>query len=688
MEFKNGYRLLYQRAKDIYASKKNIPTIEDEVVDTGLTEEEKKNIKLVYEKKEGIIVNFTGLPTADDKSIELTAGGEIVVGPSGDVPSGGLLKMKGGDKFVNFHFDTTLKPVKSDFKNYMPGFVAGMEVSPMFGMDWYYDDKDGGIEELDDMVTACFFAKGTKLDSYTVEQDSFGLVLMSSGLPIYSDEGMAIVMSNMTGTHLEAGWTFGWDNLREYGSYFGERGLYGNLWEQGVEGSDYTQDWNGKFVGFKEEDYYKEPALNPIEIGQHLVNGTKIHFNTSSEDNFLSMLKSLTYEDWQNGVQKSVLASVGTDKDEERKLDWLWAMKIPKELVQTEEDVYILNLGDSDSDGHCIYLSAYVEGMSGVVVGFNNLDNNGDFTMSVSSGYYIVNGLYGSGWNGALIGMGEQPQPGPVSLTPFENGQYIKGYDFGNVQNGDINEALEAFLLSEGAEEALLVKGDGDADSLMCDIMRNDQDERVGALFTFAQGYEQNVKVLYCTWSGILNGIPVTRGYQNLENGKCIADNQYEVSYFNEELEGWNGIFVGAILGEPGPTPPTPTTTTFSNGQTIYQGDKVYVDTTKASELQSWLEANVDKDNPQVPMIYAPQSAGGQAFVLMGAYADGGYGVMAVAGQNMIMIYLSMPLVLHFSALASSRSSTPPLLGLPSRYCFHGCSPIGRLVRSICLRYI
>ena len=38
-------------------------------------------------------------------------------------------------------------------------------------------------------------------------------------------------------------------------------------------------------------------------------------------------------------------------------------------------------------------------------------------------------------------------------------------------------------------------------------------------------------------------------------------------------------------------------------------------------------------------MVYAPQSTGGQAFVLMGVYADGGYGVMAVAGQNMIMLY-------------------------------------------------
>ena len=69
MEFKNGYNFLYQKAKSIYASKIGRPNTDDGEVDFGLTDDEKKNIKLVYENKNGLVVNFTGLPTIEDKNI-------------------------------------------------------------------------------------------------------------------------------------------------------------------------------------------------------------------------------------------------------------------------------------------------------------------------------------------------------------------------------------------------------------------------------------------------------------------------------------------------------------------------------------------------------------------------------------------------------------------------------------------
>ena len=114
MEFKNGYKLLYQKAKEIYASKKNIPTVDDKAVDFGLTEEDIKNLKLIYETKASLVANFTGIPTADDKSFELTANGELVVGPSGDAPvppvEDKILPFKVGD-ILNvgdkIRFDTT-----------------------------------------------------------------------------------------------------------------------------------------------------------------------------------------------------------------------------------------------------------------------------------------------------------------------------------------------------------------------------------------------------------------------------------------------------------------------------------------------------------------------------------------------------------------------------------------------------
>ena len=42
----------------------------------------------------------------------------------------------------------------------------------------------------------------------------------------------------------------------------------------------------------------------------------------------------------------------------------------------------------------------------------------------------------------------DQPTPPtPASLTPFTNGQTIKGFDFGNVKNGDVSAELDALLL-------------------------------------------------------------------------------------------------------------------------------------------------------------------------------------------------------------------------------------------------
>ena len=304
MEFKHGYRLLYQKAKEIYASKKNIPTIEDEVVDTGLTEEEKKNIKLVYEKKEGIIVNFTGLPTVDDKPIELTAGGEVVVGPSGDDPTGSLIKFKGGDRFVKFHFNTTLTPNYSDFDSWVD--VEGFgKMAILCGFDWYVGTPQE-YEEYDKMLVAYFFAKGTKIDStYTVKSDSFGIMYSSKDiLPIYADEGMAQVLTDLFGGELAVtpGWLGNADSLIGVATFLQDdvilQGIAGQLWNQGTEGVDYNKDWNGKFIGFKEEDYY-EPGPTP----------TTYTVSTNSVDN-TTISGAGTYEE-DTDVVVSIQANEG-----------------------------------------------------------------------------------------------------------------------------------------------------------------------------------------------------------------------------------------------------------------------------------------------------------------------------------------------------------------------------------------
>lgn len=82
MEFKNGYNFLYQKMKDIYASKIGRPGPDDSQVSLGITPEELENVKLVYETADSLVVSFKNIPTTNDIPIELTANGEEVIGPS------------------------------------------------------------------------------------------------------------------------------------------------------------------------------------------------------------------------------------------------------------------------------------------------------------------------------------------------------------------------------------------------------------------------------------------------------------------------------------------------------------------------------------------------------------------------------------------------------------------------------
>lgn len=106
MEFKNGYNFMYQKLKSIYASKTGRPNDTDVPADLGLTEEDINNLKLVYETKEGLAVSFKNYPTPDDKYFEVTVNGELVLGPSGNVPPtpGEMVRFYMGQRVKGYYF--------------------------------------------------------------------------------------------------------------------------------------------------------------------------------------------------------------------------------------------------------------------------------------------------------------------------------------------------------------------------------------------------------------------------------------------------------------------------------------------------------------------------------------------------------------------------------------------------------
>lgn len=450
MEFKNGYNFMYQKAKEIYASKIGRPAEDDEAVDFGLTEEEKKNIKLVYEKKEGIIVNFTGLPTADDKPIELTAGGEVVVGPSGDVPSGGLFKFNVGDKFVDFHFDTTLTPNKDDFIwTEGDGFI-----SVLGAYEWHQHGSDDDIDY--DAIAAQYIPVGYVPD-IPEEWGDILIIMNFNGCLIYTNNAEFAHMA--FGGDYQEGWQVG--SFRELiEKYEIDWDLsdksFGKLLAQ-IPGElsylpNYTQSANGKYYGFKKEDYKDEPGptpppatLTPFENGQ--------------------TIKGFDFGSVANGQTKSDLDA------------FLLALEPGSEALMVSSDDYeqLLLCGRFEGrDGQpsagiiadnatwtILYATddCYDHDEKVCSKGFQNLTDGkyilpGDITFEVA---HMNEGVEDTSWNGRLVGavLGEPgPVPGPT-LEEMEDGDELVNFHF-NTSSVPTKDSFNLTYNEDGSAEAVL----------------------------------------------------------------------------------------------------------------------------------------------------------------------------------------------------------------------------------------
>ena len=206
---------------------------------------------------------------------------------------------------------------------------------------------------------------------------------------------------------------------------------------------------------------------------------------------------------------------------------------------------------------------------------------------------------------------GEQPiPPTPASLIPFSVGQIIKGFDFGNVNNGDTNSELDAFLLAlePSMEPSPLVAGSSDVVLMAMHIQVEGIDASVLLSSTFENEMQGEMAPLYSTSAFELEGISFIRGYQNLTNGKIqypYDDYYSEIVTIRDDASLWNGIFVGAVEKEPGPTPPvppTPTTEPFEVNQVLLKGDKIHIDTTKGEDAYNLL-SNYDYTEAGTPQV-------------------------------------------------------------------------------------
>lgn len=205
-----------------------------------------------------------------------------------------------------------------------------------------------------------------------------------------------------------------------------------------------------------------------------------------------------------------------------------------------------------------LYINQDVQGFASA--GFNNL-TNGKF---VDSPVEIANISTETGWNGTLIGAVLTETP----LTQFGVGQTITGIDFGNVQNGEPSDAMDAFLASltyDGGDCNILESISGGDDYYP--LLANDLGDGKYMLWGVADN------VVYSTFEDTAHGVSI--GFQNLTNGKDVGSTTYTLTAVSS-AQGWNGILVGAVV-EGGDEPvDTVTAGTYSAATGIWTDNADY----------------------------------------------------------------------------------------------------------------
>ena len=347
----------------------------------------------------------------------------------------------------------------------------------------------------------------------------------------------------------------GWQNLDENGEiYFQENGTIENRDEDPAVNP--TPGWNGILVGIVEAEPPTPTGLTPFEVGQ-AISGFQIdpdaiptgYQDMTSYYNYLS--ENLTETTWifttsddssariQVGYFPNMGITVYCDNDSYRAL---WATDEFAQQMGGQGGWYtIRNNTPVPVVGITDYVSEYIS------------------TPDEPMGYFAP-------LNGVVIGAIEAQ---PSALTPFEVGQTIDGFDFGDVENGDISTEMENFLADVEYNNGshVFLRGESpQASGLKLTALNL---EPLYGISGYILGVElEDFVLIYSTLAGEMGGASGIHGFQNLTNGKFTDLGDYANStiqhIYDVDTSAWNGVLIGAVEAEP-----SGGLTGFADGQTI-----------------------------------------------------------------------------------------------------------------------
>lgn len=563
MEFKNGYNFLYQRARDIYASKIGRPGENDDQVDLGITTEELASAKLIYETKESIMASFTGVPTVEDKPIELTANGEVVVGPSGKEPR--VIKpIEVGQVLRGFDFGEVKNgDINADLDTFLLSLAANeptiLVMSDAEGMGLYAMHIPSSEIQEEFAILAGLTNGGSGMPTIyysTIEGEIDGIVLIH-----------------------------GYQNLDNgYG--------YSYPFEV-AHVADNIEGWNGKLIGgmiyAQPEDKFIPVALDDEFINMHFNTAlTPSHYDFKMEswgtDQFTAFLP---YFNWYyNNGHSSTHYSI-----------YAWYIKAGTEIVEGYiTDIDAFGILFSNSGMYPIYAD---EGFA-KLYRFLGIDIEAGWQGSTlkeiavlsentelldPTGYGVIQKLpvsqdYNQIWNGLYMGFTQDDyyNPAPVEeMNPFEMDMLIKkvpNMHFDTSREADLLNMLQSLEYTEGPTPS----------SGGCELMRvydENPDEIPGltgyapiaAIKDEAEGFYGLLAADWYSDSGLLavySNKPYTitqvispkwtieivfnGGFENLdENGNSLAfetmkNNQVNPHIINIDNTGnWNGNLIGFV---------------------------------------------------------------------------------------------------------------------------------------------
>lgn len=239
----------------------------------------------------------------------------------GPAPSTGLNKLKVGDLFTDIHFDTT-KPVSiNDFNCTM--HMEDMEGGYILGAEWYMRGETSDTEYF--AIVATHIPAGGDVYGQHFDREYFTIITAEGDLLYFNDYAKEMAVEDTSSEEERAFYEslpvdkFFADSLRSiaklyldadipvsdleaFGTEDGGDLSYGkvmdNLGEQVV--FDYSAPFNGKNIGFKEEDYFDPTkSLGKFEVNTtiHTNDAMRINLADGNEDILLGFLSSLQYSD-------------------------------------------------------------------------------------------------------------------------------------------------------------------------------------------------------------------------------------------------------------------------------------------------------------------------------------------------------------------------------------------------------